>query len=80
MNKTGLGILDIGDGIMYSGGWVAAFDDRQMKEIALACIYSRDFQHGTDGHNAKIIIAKMTQLLIEVDKNLGKAWVAPKVE
>jgi hypothetical protein len=39
------------------------FTEREQKEIAFAQIYFRDFNHGTDGHNAKVIIAKMAALL-----------------
>ncbi len=43
--------------------WNAHFDERQNKEIAFSRFYAEDFNHGTDGHNAKIIIAKMARLL-----------------
>jgi hypothetical protein len=43
--------------------WLDNFDERQRKEIELCRIYAKDFNHGTDGHNAKMIIAKMSKLL-----------------
>ena len=43
--------------------WRSLFDERQLKEIDLAVIYARDFHHGTTGHNALMIIAKMAALL-----------------
>ena len=43
--------------------WQRFFDERQMKEIRFDRIYAADFSHGTDGHNARLIIAKMAQLL-----------------
>lgn len=43
--------------------WQDLFDERQRKEIAFSRIYAREFAHGTDGHNGKIIIAKMADLL-----------------
>lgn len=43
--------------------WQAAFDVRQMKEIEFSQVYAQDFHHGTDGHNAKLIIAKFVELL-----------------
>lgn len=46
--------------------WIDNFDDRQQKEINFCEIYARDFSHGTDGHNAKLIIAKMANLLDKV--------------
>ncbi len=42
---------------------IEKFDERQRKEIELCRIYARDFHHGTDGHNAKMIIARMAELL-----------------
>jgi hypothetical protein len=46
-----------------NNAWGRQFDDRQMKEIKFSCLYARDFGHGTDGHNAKLIIAKFVELL-----------------
>ena len=43
--------------------WGTLFDDRQMQEIKFSCLYARDFKHGTDGHNAKLIIAKFVEIL-----------------
>lgn len=45
--------------------WREEFDDRQLKEIRFSQVYLEDFDHGTDGHNAKRIIAKMAKLLDE---------------
>lgn len=49
--------------------WHKHFSERQLKEIDFCRIYARNFSHGTDGHNAKLIIAKMAELL---DKPLDK--------
>lgn len=43
--------------------WETHFDERQRKEIAFCLIYADDFAHGTDGHNIKLIVAKMAKLL-----------------
>lgn len=43
--------------------WESNFTEREMKEIKLAEVYARDFAHGTTGHNALMIIAKMAALL-----------------
>jgi hypothetical protein len=43
--------------------WLGAFTEREKSEIRLAVLYAQDFNHGTDGHNAKIIIAKMVKIL-----------------
>lgn len=51
--------------------WAKGFDDRQLNEILLSQIYASDFSHGTDGHNAKLIIAKMAQLLSAAEESLN---------
>lgn len=52
--------------------WNDLFDERQKKEIAFSRIYANDFNHGTDGHNAKVIIAKMADLLDECERIIAK--------
>lgn len=37
--------------------------ERDLKEIAFARLYAQDFQHGTDGHNRLLIIARLTNIL-----------------
>jgi hypothetical protein len=55
-------------------GWTAAalaacrppdnlFTDREQKEIQYCVMYMDDFNHGTDGHNMRIIIAKLWRFL-----------------
>ena len=46
--------------------WLNQFDERQQKEIEFSILYLNQFEHGTDGHNAKVIIAKMAALLNKV--------------
>lgn len=43
--------------------WKKAFDERQLKEIEFCRLYTKNFNHGTVGHNEKIIIAKLADLL-----------------
>lgn len=44
--------------------WMEAnFSERQMKEIEFCSTYASDFGHGTDGHNSKIILARLASLL-----------------
>lgn len=47
--------------------WLSLFDDRQKKEIEFSILYSKEFNHGTDGHNAKLLIAKMADLLTKLE-------------
>lgn len=51
-------------------GWQGEFDERQLKEIAFSRVYAKEFGHGTDGHNGKLIIAKMADLLTVQEKRL----------
>lgn len=43
--------------------WRTHFTERQLKEIEFCRIYKEKFGHGTDGHNARLIIAEMAELL-----------------
>lgn len=47
--------------------WHKHFDERQLKEIAFSRYYARHYAHGTDGHNAKLIIAKFADLMDEAE-------------
>ena len=47
--------------------WRSDFTERELKEIAFCILYHREFGHGTDGHNAKIIIAKLAAILDSVE-------------
>ena len=38
-------------------------DNRQLKEIQLALYYRDHLQHGTEGHNAKLLLAQMADSL-----------------
>ena len=46
--------------------WLSNFDERQQKEIVFSRMYASQFNHGTDGHNAKLIIAKMAEMLEKI--------------
>lgn len=44
------------------------FDDRQIKQIRWSMLYKHpQFNHGTDGHNNMLIIAKLAELCISLD-------------
>jgi hypothetical protein len=46
------------------GEWLLnLFNERERAEIRFDCLYAERFHHGTDGHNAKMIIAKLAALL-----------------
>lgn len=44
-------------------GWMGYFSDEQQKEIEFSCVYDKNYRHGTDGHNSKIIIARFSLML-----------------
>lgn len=48
--------------------WASMFDDRELAEIILALGYRNDFQHGTSGHLAYNVIAKMFDALTKEQK------------
>lgn len=43
--------------------WQSHFTERELKEIEFCRLYALNFNHGTDGHNIKMIVSKMVQLL-----------------
>lgn len=47
--------------------WIEGFDERQQREVEFSRIYALDFKHGTDGHNAKMIIARMAAILDNIE-------------
>lgn len=51
--------------------WIDIFTDRQKKEIQFSILYEDQYGHGTDGHNSKVIIAKMAKLLMLVAQGLS---------
>lgn len=56
--------------------WLNYFDERQQKEIEFCRLYALNFNHGTDGHNAKLIIARMAYRLDEQENTLKEALMA----
>jgi hypothetical protein len=45
------------------GDWKDLMDARQVKEISYDHIYATNFSHGTDGHNARLIIARLSDII-----------------
>lgn len=43
--------------------WKGLLDGRQEAEVRYSEIYAQGFAHGTDGHNAKLLIAKLARIL-----------------
>ncbi len=56
--------------------WQSHFTERELKEIAYCQLYQRDFAHGTDGHNIRLIVAKLVGLLeegVEIEEDGNEA-------
>lgn len=54
--------------VTHDYSWMNLFDERQQKEINFCLVYAQSFAHGTDGHHAKMIIAKMADILNAVER------------
>ncbi len=44
------------------------FDERQIQEVEFCLVYVRQFRHGTDGHNGRIVLAKLARLIHLIDE------------
>jgi hypothetical protein len=49
---------------------IPLLDDREKKECSFALLYASTYRHGTQGHVAYMLIAKLVQLLINSRKGL----------
>lgn len=43
--------------------WYKALDERQQSEIEFNQLYDLSFAHGTDGHNIRVLVAKLAREL-----------------
>jgi len=43
--------------------WMQQLDERQVNEVRFDRLYVSNFNHGTDGHNARLIISKLADML-----------------
>lgn len=43
--------------------WKSNFDERELKEIEFCVLYKQQFNHGTQAHNLRVIVAKMVSIL-----------------
>lgn len=50
--------------------WFDEFDERQQQQIRFSRLYAREFHHGANGHNDMMIIAKMAELLDELERQV----------
>ena len=53
--------------------WHENFNERQLKEIELSVFYAERFNHGTDGHNSKIIVAQFATMMDQIEQMLADA-------
>ena len=49
--------------LLENPGWERKFSERERKEIDFCCKYAETYNHGTDGHLARTIVARMAALL-----------------
>lgn len=52
--------------------WKSNFTERDLMEIEYCRIYAQNFRHGTDGHNIRLIVAKMAVLLDDEELSVTK--------
>jgi len=53
--------------------WTDTLTDAQRKEIAWSRLYAKEHAHGTTGHNALLLIAKLASLLDATESGLRLA-------
>lgn len=58
-------------------GWRKNFTERELQEMAFDHYYTRMFNHGTDGHLERTIIAKLVELLDGVATAHGNEAIPP---
>jgi hypothetical protein len=53
--------------------WKDQFIERELKEIDYCLVFQQYFNHGTDEHNIRLIVAKLATLLSERElPDMGK--------
>jgi len=52
--------------------WKSNFDERELSEIEFCCFYSKQYNHGTLGHNIRNIVAKMASILVNAESVINK--------
>lgn len=55
----------------------AVLSEREVKEIDFCCCYFDSFNHGTDGHLLRVVIAKLANLLQQSEPYGGREYVRP---
>jgi hypothetical protein len=58
--------------------WYVFFDERQLKEIKFNKMYAEFFHHGTDGHNLRMIVARMAKVLDEIENQISELGEIPE--
>lgn len=47
--------------------------ERERKEIEFCQVYATQFQHGTDGHNIRMLVAKLVGKIYDLQHQLEEA-------
>lgn len=50
--------------------WRDLLDERQQKQVEWSQLYAKDYHHGDEGHNSKLIIAKMADMLDSMSRSI----------
>lgn len=50
--------------------WKSEFDKRQLKEIEFCKVYKKDFNHGTQGHNTRVIVADLAEIVENMEREM----------
>lgn len=59
--------------------WKSNFDERELKEIEFCLLYKQQFSHGTNGHNIRIIVAKMVSILANAEPVINQEPEKPLI-
>lgn len=52
-------------------GFISTLTEREIKEIGFAKTYKERFAHGTDGHHRLLLIATLTQALLDAEHEIS---------
>lgn len=51
---------------------MSQLSDREQREVELANVYATVFAHGTDGHSRLMLIAKLSHIIGDFEKELSE--------
>lgn len=57
---------------MNTLNWMQQLEPHEQREVELANVYASVFAHGTDGHSRLMLIAKLSQLVTELEREVSE--------